>query len=568
MTSVVGFRRGVVLFLAILIGFLTILLATLWILLDQSVSTAEQQAERRRGEIARIAAESLGAADPSSISELEGMMVALRVQYSIAGIELTTPQGAVLSSGTGALPGELAAIERTGRFGTVRLLFDGGELAALRSRVDRARWIVLAGSVSGIIFLLLFIPRLLRPIEEMLREAEHLGPRPEDSDEAEFLIDTFRRTVETLRVQEKELRQLHQLERERADDLQRITTTLTRSISSGLVVLAPDASILDLNGAAREILGITAPSPSGSRPQDVIPDRGFARRITDAVESSLVLTREEIELSEPEGRIVGLSTVPLMGEAGTPIGVLALFTDLTEIRQLERHVRQTQALADLGEISAGIAHEFRNSLAAILGYLKLARQGGLPPVSERRIVHAETEASELAAAVDALLQFARPMDLHREPVRLDLLAAEVIERLEGQIDGASVERNLERATIDGDPALLRRAVENIIRNAMESVRLKGSGRVRVDVAEAGRALLTVEDEGLGLDPALAGRYFLPFQSGKPGGMGLGLPLARKVILLHEGEITLTGEPGRGAVVSVTLPSAHGEREEREAQQHA
>jgi two-component system nitrogen regulation sensor histidine kinase NtrY len=107
----------------------------------------------------------------------------------------------------------------------------------------------------------------------------------------------------------------------------------------------------------------------------------------------------------------------------------------------------------------------------------------------------------------------------------------------------------------GDAALLRRAVENVIRNAVESIDAKGRhGTVAIEIQALPEPAVIVRDDGVGLDDAEAQRLLLPFQSGKPGGFGLGLSLTRKILLLHGGSFLLRGEPGKGATAELQFPA--------------
>jgi signal transduction histidine kinase len=103
-------------------------------------------------------------------------------------------------------------------------------------------------------------------------------------------------------------------------------------------------------------------------------------------------------------------------------------------------------------------------------------------------------------------------------------------------------------TIDGDAALLRRAFENIIRNALEA----NASRIQIETTPA-PSRVTVTDNGAGVDDDDVPRLFLPFQSGKPSGFGLGLALTKKIVLLHGGWIRLTGKRGEGATVVIEFP---------------
>ena len=293
--------------------------------------------------------------------------------------------------------------------------------------------------------------------------------------------------------------------------------------------------------------------PAGRTVRDALGDTPFARCLHRAVEAGVPVSRQEVvqELAG-EPLVIGLTTVPLTDEDSRILGVIALFADLTPVRQLEQRLRDMQTLADLGEISAGIAHEFRNSLSTILGYLKLAGRDLLPEETQKRLRNAEEEATLLSGAVEGLLSFARPMRLEFHETDLADLVRGVVDRFIGQQQAFPITVDLEPATVQADPTLLSRAIENLIRNAVESVRQKGAGAVDVSLEGGTSPVLRIADSGVGLDPQEAPRLLLPFQSDKPDGMGLGLPLARKIIMLHGGNLQLSGEPGAGAVVTVTF----------------
>jgi len=207
-------------------------------------------------------------------------------------------------------------------------------------------------------------------------------------------------------------------------------------------------------------------------------------------------------------------------------------------------------LADIGEISAGVAHEFRNSLHTILGYMKLARKGGIDNTAESRLQSAEKEAALLLAAIERLLAFARPVELNAERVDLREVIAEQIAQLDDIGGDVAVSLHGPPVVIDGDRVLLSRALENLLRNAADAVRQNGGGSITVTLRDQPLPSVTIADTGAGFNPRDAARLFLPFQSGKPNGFGMGLPLAKKIVLLHGGTLRLTGEMGKGAVATI------------------
>jgi len=181
--------------------------------------------------------------------------------------------------------------------------------------------------------------------------------------------------------------------------------------------------------------------------------------------------------------------------------------------------------------------------------MKLARRGGVDEVAEGRLQSAEKEAALLLAAIERLLAFARPVELNAEPVDLKELVTEQARQLADHAPDVAFRVEGPRVMIDGDRVLLARAFENLLRNALDAVRQKGSGSVAVTMA-APPPTVTIADDGVGFDPAETARLFLPFQSNKPNGFGMGLPLAKKIVLHHGGTLRLQGEPGKGAVATV------------------
>jgi len=537
------------LFLICLVGFLVFLIFILLLLLRTDLERTEETIDHSRAVVADIATDAINHTNRSP-GALEAQMAFLRGRFNIAGIALQLRNGTRITSG--AQSGSLDNVTRLTGAGTLQLHFDAGG-----RRAEETFWVTasicIAAASLGIALLLFYLPRITQPIEQMLDQARTLGARAAGQDETAYLIDTFRNSIATLKEQEGELKRLHDREKLRADDLERVTAALTRSLTSGLIAIDVGGAIVDINSAGREILGIAAgESPAGRRFADVIPLPSFTDSLRLAFQQQEAMTRVEIvDTRNGEDVTIGLTTVPLRNESGAFLGLLALFTDLTPIRSLEARVQEMTTLAQLGEISAGIAHEFRSSLSTILGYMKLARRGGVDDVAEGRLQSAEKEASLLLQAIERLLAFARPVQLNAEPVDLRALVAEQMQPLRDIAPDVSFEIEGPSVAIDGDRVLLSRAVENLLRNAVDAVRQKGDGgSVKVRVSDAPVPSITIVDNGIGFDPAETSRLFLPFHSNKPNGFGMGLPLAKKIVLLHGGTLRLQGEPGKGAVATM------------------
>ncbi|HVS32156.1 MAG TPA: ATP-binding protein [Thermoanaerobaculia bacterium] len=548
-----SFRRDVRLFLTLLVGLLVVLIVVLLLVLGRTSSFAAESTMRHRLMTAEAAADALvpQGSDELPAGLVESRLVQIRTRYGVEAVSFRSVDGRVTTSG---MTEGLAPAERRLRGGTLTLYFDDTRLMATRRSYVLVGIICAAATIAGAFLLAMYLPKITRPVELMLDQAREAGAKQSHEDDTEFVVDTFRRSVAVLKSQEEELRRLHALQKSRADDLERVTAALTRSLTSGFVAIDRGGLLVDANAAAREIAGLSDASVQGQPIEQVFGQNAFSTLLRDALERRTALSRTEAHVAfGEEKRLIGLTTVPLLNEEQQFLGMLALFTDLTPIRQLETRVREMQNLADLGEIAAGIAHEFRNSLSTILGYLRLSRKAAAQPATIDAIEKAEREAAGLSAAVDGLLSFAKPMKLDAKPVDLFELACSVAERL-AVGSGVDVHCEGQAAIIEGDPVLLDRAVENVVRNAVDSVRRKGAGGA-VDVRVTAHPVIAieVEDSGVGVDPSEVASFFLPFRSGTPGGHGLGLSLARKIVLLHGGTIRLTGEPGRGATAIIEFP---------------
>jgi signal transduction histidine kinase len=364
------------------------------------------------------------------------------------------------------------------------------------------------------------------------------------------LFRTFQRSIQTLKRESEK-------EHERAEELAAVTATLVRSLSSGFIAVDEDGLIVDVNSTGRELLGIPADTIVMRRSiAEILGHNEFSDALQSAVAKRQSLQRVEIGAQGDPGFCLGLTTVPLLDVRDRYLGMLALFTDLAPFRKLENRLREMHALADLGEISAGIAHEFRNSLSTVLGYLRLATRAELPPEVMERLQRAEREALQLNSAVESLLAYARPMHLQMAPTDLLALVGDLIQSAAPLAPHVRFSVDGERAVILADAPLLLRAFENVVRNSVEAIGERpGSGTIVIHVERNPAPRVTISDDGVGIRSEDVPRLFLPFQSNKAKGSGLGLALTKKIVILHGGTITLDGHPGQGAVATLEFASA-------------
>jgi signal transduction histidine kinase len=225
-----------------------------------------------------------------------------------------------------------------------------------------------------------------------------------------------------------------------------------------------------------------------------------------------------------------------------------------ERRRMEDTLHDKDALARAGELTAGIVHEVRNGLGTIVGYARLVERGEDRAAAAEAARSIREECETLEAVVRRFHDFIRWERLDLATVDLARLLSRVLAReLRGRTGVVPLVRGLE-ATLDvrGDEDLLERGFENLVRNAADAAE-EGGGHVEVTAERADdHVVVRIEDDGPGLPPGHP-EDARPFFTTKAGGLGLGLPIARKVLLLHGGHLSVGNREPRGVTARVSLP---------------
>ncbi len=245
-------------------------------------------------------------------------------------------------------------------------------------------------------------------------------------------------------------------------------------------------------------------------------------------------------------------------EVDTPdeFGALARqFNAMTgALREHQEKLVQSEKLAGIGRLAAGVAHEINNPLGVILGYARLLGKDATGALADDlRVIEQETLRCQ--EIVDGLLDLSRPMKQPGAPVDLREMADEVVSRLAEahQLDGVHVSVD-GGATVDGQGKKLRQVLLNLVKNAIEAA--GGGGRVEVRIGRSqGGVELSVSDSGPGIPATARHRLFEPFFTTKPGGTGLGLAVSQAIARAHGGTIEAGAAPGGGARFTLRLPAA-------------
>jgi two-component system sensor histidine kinase PilS (NtrC family) len=323
------------------------------------------------------------------------------------------------------------------------------------------------------------------------------------------------------------------------ENLQVLHEIIVHSISSGLITTDLDGAIRLVNPAARTLLDREDDDFAGLHVQSL-----FSESLPIANEP-----RTEVcsRTSGGAEKMFGIGCSALQGTTGDTIGYIYTFTDLTEIRHLERELRQRDRLAAVGRLASGIAHEIRNPLSSIAGSVKMLTGIAALTEDQRSLLDIVTRESErLNAIISDFLTYSRDRGFRSTRVDLCLLLSDTLTLLENRQQGIEIKRDfaVETAWADGDGDKLKQVFWNLSSNAIRAMSSGGTLTVSLDQHD-GQWRIRFRDTGAGIPTQLIEKIFEPFQSGFEGGTGLGLAIVYRIIQAHAAHISVFSEPGKG-----------------------
>ena len=333
--------------------------------------------------------------------------------------------------------------------------------------------------------------------------------------------------------------------------LSELHQSIVCSLSSGLLTIDGGLGITFVNPAGEEILGLSFDEVRGDSLEVRFPDLAAALRRSQPGRGE-----SRIQRGDGSERFLGYSVSPLV-DAGTPSlpGYVIVFQDLTPFRDMEEAMRRSDRLAAVGKLAAGLAHEIRNPLASMCGSIELL--GTAPGITEkdRRLMQIVLrEGERLEALVRDFLSFARPTAPQLSPLDASLLLDEMLTVFahDAQARGLQLSATVEpHIFVRGDTGQLKQVIWNLVSNASDACGPGGRLQVRLG-REGGRAVLEVEDSGLGIAPEDLSRIFDPFFTTKERGTGLGLAIVHRIVEAHGGRIAVRSALGLGSVFRLEL----------------
>jgi PAS domain S-box-containing protein len=337
----------------------------------------------------------------------------------------------------------------------------------------------------------------------------------------------------------------------------------------GILVTSPEGRIWDINPLGLAILGAGQEKTAvvGSQFQAYFTESQAWQDIMASIDNAGFVASKEVILQHRDGShwhaLISGSLDRSIG--GQEASIHFLVKDIEQLRQMEKQMAQTDKLASIGELSAGIAHEINNPLGIILGYTQL-------------LLRKETEASErqqdlkviekhvrsCKSIVEDLLNFARSSKPLMETADLNELIADVLQFItqHAQMEGIHVKTayDQELPGLHIDEKKIRQVMINLLMNSFYAVGNKGRIKIHTRWRQsAATAYIDVQDNGCGIEPRHLARIFDPFYTTKPTGQGtgLGLSVSYGIIKSHGGEISVASTPNQQTTFTVSLPQAQG-----------
>ena len=351
-------------------------------------------------------------------------------------------------------------------------------------------------------------------------------------------------------------------------ELQEIHRFILESIDSGVFTTDPEGQLTSFNKKAETVMGFAKAEVRGRLWWDVFawPDHARDHFLPATVRGGI----EEMSARKDSRKILlGMNLSTLYDEQGIPIGMVGVFQDISLQKKMEEENRRRQWLAKIGEVSAGMAHEIRNPLAALSGSMQVLRKDLRPSDDNRPLLDmALRETERLGGIVSDFLQYARPRQLNLKECDVNELVGNTISMLEQTPEYSGRIRFIrqlapERVLALLDPDQMQQVCWNLGLNACQAMPGGGALTVSTHRVPGGGGLegdsvdVVFEDTGQGISEECRDKIFDPFFTTKEEGTGLGLSVVHRIMEDHRGRVQVESAEGMGTRVRLTLPAAGG-----------
>ena len=346
-------------------------------------------------------------------------------------------------------------------------------------------------------------------------------------------------------------------------ETQTLNDLIIENAADGVIAVDKQGCVATMNPAAEQITGYPSHELLGRPYSSIFVDTGFYSPVLETLQQGTGHVALEISFPARERTIeLSVTTSQIHNAQGELIGALVIFSDLTARKEIQRRQAQTERLATLGELMAGVAHEVRNPLTAIKGYAQILKLQDAEPAHQHYLAVILKEIDSINSVIQQLLDFSRPREQRQQSVSLNQLIGECLVLIQTTGLQARIhfttELDASLGNIKADGELLKQVMLNILINAVQAITTCGNITIRTLIWDQKHQAIVVEDDGCGIAPEHLTKIFDPFFTTKASGTGLGLALSQRIINAHQGDIRLTSTPGHGTAFTLILPTQlHG-----------
>jgi PAS domain S-box-containing protein len=346
-------------------------------------------------------------------------------------------------------------------------------------------------------------------------------------------------------------------------DSEEFSACVLKCMAGGLLVVDRNGRVLRANDSAAELAGMEQVDLLRSPLSEVPALAELDTLLGQTLSTGKPQESEDVRLYPPDGEPfpVGVATATLEDYAGKPIGALAHFRDLTRLHELAERVSRAERLSALGRMASGIAHEIRNPLNSVQGFVQLLAEGAGNDQEREYCDIVLEEVRRINGIVQEMLDFARSRPEAMESMDISALLEGVIRQMRAELSEAGIDlqvrlpQSMPPVRVNADR--IKQVLLNLLRNACQATPPGGTVTVFVEEApseEDARVRIGVQDTGHGIPEEEQGRIFDPFYTTRDDGTGLGLSICQQIAERHQGALTVESAPGKGSCFVLELPA--------------
>jgi signal transduction histidine kinase len=399
----------------------------------------------------------------------------------------------------------------------------------------------------------------LRPLEEISMQLDYWNPTPvENVPEGgeQPRLDTAERVSTKIEQIGQRMRNVEEVFSALKENLDQVLGNL----QDGILLFTGDGRAVLVSEAAQRFLHIESDNILGLQAREIFDSSTvLGRTLREAFDAGITLVQEEVQTET--GRRIQAS-VDFIYDDHTRMGLGALVTlhDLESVEQIESELELSRRMAAIGRLTAGVGHEVKNPINAIVVHLELLKNklGGDQAPATRHLEVIDAEIHRLDRVVQTLVDFSRPVELRLQEQDLCTVIGDVLALADEELSTRNVKLEghlpAHPLIVNVDADLLKQAAINVILNGAQA--MPNGGPLRVTLEEDRKmAVLRIADEGTGIPPEIREKIFDLYFTTKSGGSGIGLAMTYRILQLHHGSVDVQSKVGRGTEFSLRIPLA-------------